>query len=321
MAYRQKLLEKWVPPKYRKKQCAADFVGADEYIDVNPALKKALEVVYREARKEKLIHYGPLAYNKFVEIAGGDKRMPVIYYQLLAQDAGIHAAKIGTEISKVIDNALVHDVFYQQYKDMNQLSYELSIKVGTEQFPVFTITELSRCVPYKYIGGRFYCSIDYLFYELYYQMFHEESRVYEHNVSCLIRYLQRVQQQYYKEKGITELDNSPLQRFVTKCKGPYVDVMRESFYSIWVDRAKARAKITDVLPKGDTIGLTGVKDRPIRVYPVESEQCTGKEEDDCDYPCNWVDKIGKCSGIPVTGYRPGQPGPKKVSGGAVVDLK
>jgi len=321
VSFRQKLLEQWTAPKYRKKQCSADFIGAADRPDIDPELEKALQVIYKEARKYKLIHYGALAYNKYVTIADGKLRIPVYYYELLTQDAEDYAFKLVDAVSKVTDKKLVQDISYQPYKDMNKLTYILFMELEEEKVPIFTITELTRCIPYKYLGGRYYCSIDYLFYELYNQMFNEEINFYAFDISCLIRYLYYLQQQYYRKKNISELDKSPLQRFVTKCRGPYVNVIRDEFYSRWVDRAKIQSKVTDIIPDGDSINLKGVQGRKIRVYPEDNDECKNLEHTDCKYPCNWIEDLDKCGAIPYTGYKPSGSKPLPVFGGKTVKLK
>ncbi len=227
------------------------------------------------------------------------------------------------KIAEVTKNELVNDLVYLPHKDMNKMSYVLYIVIGEEQYPVFSITELTRCIPYKYLGGRYYCSIDYLFYELYNQMFNEDTDLHAFDVSCLIRYLYYIQQRYYKKKEISELDKSPFQRFVKKCRGPYYDVVREEFYTRWVDRAAKQSQTTDILPQGDVVNITGVRGRKVRVYPrdlIEPEECRGLEQNDCVYPCNWLDDLNKCSGIPFAGYQPAQQKPIKVTNQGIVNL-
>lgn len=324
VALRQKLLDSWSPAKYRKKQCGEDFIKADEFIEIDINLQKALDVVYREARKAKLIHYGALAYNKYIQLGDGKLRLPVYYYELLAQDAGKHAEAIVQELEKIIDNELITDVRYLPYKDMNNTSYVLYIKIESEEFPVFIITELTRCIPYKYFGGRYFCSIDYLKYELYTQMFYEDTDLHAYNVSCLIRYLDYIQNRYYKKKSVSETDHTPFERFVTKCRGPFVDAVREEFYSRWIKRAEEQKLITDLLPVGDSMTLTGIKGHKIRVYPkqyIEPPECQDLPEEDCSYPCAWIPEISKCGGIPFGGYQPKKAGPLKVSAKAIVNFK
>lgn len=319
VAYRQKLLQLWSPPKYRIKQCGSDFIQAGEKVQMDPVFEEVLDLIDAVARKSKLLYGGAVAYNKYVEIAKGKLRLPVYYYELFAQDAGKYAKRIKKQVAELITNPLISDMSYQAYKDINNSTFTLLINIGGENIPVCTITELTRCIPYKYIGGRRYCAIDYLFYELYNQMFFEETDEYSFNVSCLIRYLHYIQYNYYKRKGIHETDPSPLQRFVTKCQGPFFDVRREEFCSRWVNKACARAKITDILPQGDTVTLKGAKNHKIRVYPRNTEDCD-KHQQDCVYPCTWDKNMNKCHGIPVTGYQPGQPGPRKVKDDGIVKL-
>lgn len=323
VAFRQKLLEQWAPPKYRKQQCSKDFIGVDNQPAIDPELEKALQIVYKESRKSKLIHGGALAYNKYIEIGGGNLRLPVYYYELFAEDAGAHAEYLETAISKVTTQTLIADVSYLPHKDMNNVTFILFMEIDEQKVPIFSITELTRCIPVKYLGGRHFCSIDYLFYELYHQMFNSDTTLHSFDVSCLIRYLHYIQNKYYKKLGISELDKSPLQRFVTTCRGPFVDVIREEFYSRWIDRAELQTQITNIVPKGDTVKLIGVDGRKIRVYPdnsFTSTECSGLQKDNCNYPCNWVDDLGMCGNIPYTGYQPGQQ-TLKVSGKKIINLK
>jgi hypothetical protein len=306
VAFRQRLLDRWAPPKFRTKQCGEDFIGVEDRIEIDPTLSDALEIVNREARLAKLLHGGAIAYNKYVEIGGGDLRLPVYFYELYAEDATAFLTRLRDELSEI--GELTSEIFYRAFKDMNNTTHVLYLISEGERMPIVTVTELTRCIPYKYIGGRYYCAIDYLFYELYSQMFGESMELYSRDVSCLIRYLFYIQQRYYKETEISELDTSPLQRFVTKCMGPFVDVVREEFYSRWLDRAEARSKITDIVPKDDTYTLKGVRGRKVRVYPkemVQDTECGELSHDACKYPCTWTEEIDRCTTIPFSGYAPG----------------
>lgn len=324
VALRQKLLEKWAAPKYRDKQCAQDFIRADEKTVLpNNTVMKALEHIYRFARKNKLIHYGALAYNKYLEIGAAEYRIPLYFYELLTIDAEEMTTKLDAELKSILGKEveLIVDMVYTPYKDMNNVSYIEYMLVEDHYIPIFIMTELTRCIPYKYLNGRYYCSIDYLKYELYNQMFNESTGVHEYNVGCLIRYLDWIQHRYYATHGITELDPSPFQRFVTKCRGPFVDVLREEFYSRWLEKAEQRAKIIDVLPIEENLTLEGVQGQKVRVYPadfIEPPECKGLSKNSCRYPCNWVVELNKCGGIPLTGYQPGQKHPVKM---ATTELK
>jgi len=322
VAMRQKLLDKWAPAKYRTKNCTNDFILKSDSVTPNPELQSALEIVYNFAKKKKLIHYGSLAYNKYLEIGDAEYRIPVNFYEILTNDLDNDIKLLESEFKKrgII---LVTEVEYQAFKDMNNMSTISFIKINEEFIPICIMTGLTRCIPIKIIDNRYFCSIDYLKYELYSQMFFEESNVHSYNVSCLIRYLDFIQYNYYAKNNITEIDDSPFQRFVTKCKGPFVDTMRQEFYSRWLEKAEQKAKIIDILPTNDDLVLKGIKGKKIRVYPVdftEPSECKGRSKDRCSYPCNWIAELEKCGGIPLTGYQPGQNQPVKISS-EILDIK
>lgn len=321
VARRQKLLERWSAPKYNKKQCGKDFISATEQVYLPDTLMEALEVVYKFAQRKKFVHYGALAYNKYLSVAGGKLRIPVYYYELLCQNSKQEFASLKKEISQKVKAPLNEEEIYQPYKDMNRMNRILYLTLDGTDYPIFILTELSRCIPYKYLNGRYYCSIDYLFYELYQEMFDSQTNLYAFDMSCLIRYLYYLQQQYYKTNGVKELDNTPFQRFVTKCKGPYVDVIREDFYSGWVNQAKLQDKTLDVVPQGNTITFTGVKGRKIRINPESSKKCRSKSHSNCKYPCAWNKNTNSCGDIPFTGYKPGYSTTIKEPSGALVKVK
>lgn len=318
VAYRQQLLSKWAPVKFKTLQCN-DFINEHEQVELDPDLSKALEITQQFAHKEKIVHGGALAYNKYVTLAGGMLRLPAYYYQFYDEKAADKAVRLKKTIEKEIHKTLETDVIYQPYKDINKTTFILYIRIEEEhRVPIFLMTQLSHCIPYKNIGGRYYCAIDYLYYELYNQMFDEDSNIGSHNISCLIRYLHYVQYQYYSKNNISQVDISPLQRFVKSCRGPYSEVIREEFYSRWLDKAKMMENIHDIRPAGDSVTINGVTDRRIRVYPKDSQY--DASENDCTYPHTWLKEEERCVDIPVTGYQPGKPKTIRTSTSGVINI-
>jgi hypothetical protein len=306
IAFRQDLLETWAAPKFRIKQCSEEFLQPGKKAELPNEVKEALEKTYRFARKEKLVHYGALAYNWYLSQANAKLRIPVNYYELLSSDAKAYAQQLSLILTDSSHNVKIEQV-YLPYKDINNISYIISLISNQDWYPIAIITELTRCVPYKYFAHRYYTSIDYTFYELYSQMFYEETNLYSKKVSCLIRYLHYTQQKYYKKTKTGPLDTTPFQRFVTKCRGPYVDTIKEEYYSRWVNRAVQDAQLVNFYPREQQILLDQVKNRKIRIYPKDlilPEKCRGLTKEHCNYPCTWIDELQKCGGIPFGSYQP-----------------
>ncbi len=118
--------------------------------------------------------------------------------------------------------------------------------------------------------------------------------------------LQNIQERYYRENNITELDNSLFQRFTKLCTGPWQNRLKWSIYQRAVNSMEYRKKIRVIKPNEDVIVIKGVKDKTLRILPKEpvSEECQGKTKDGCKYPCFWHPHQ-KCYDQPVGIYRPG----------------
>ena len=198
---------------------------------------------------------------------------------------------------KLVDKDVTIDTVYQPFKEINKTSYV--IYVGS--YPLVKITDLDVCTSRQY-RGVYIANIDYMKFELY-----MDSVLGNKTATAAVVYLSNIQYQYYKENKITELDRSIFGRFPSLCTGPLKDNVKHTVFKRMIDMAEERKKIRVIKPKGDTITITGVKGKSIRIFPSTptSIGCKNKINSECLYPCYWNKKMSKCYDQPTGIYRPG----------------
>lgn len=294
VAGREKLLKKWVNPLNKKYKCSKDlFSGGVTKIDENFA--NVLEIVYKYFMDKKRLFSGTIAYNTYIEVGGGSKRLLNNHYKVLSETAHQDIQELITLIMKQYEH-LETNVVYYPARELNNTGYKLYIIIENEHVLVAEIVNLSSCTPYKYIFNRYIVGIDYLKYELYHEASFSFNKQYIKDTLCKLQYLEKIQYNYYNVKKLKETDNSPFQRFVSTCKGPFTHNIKVEILNRWLDR---------VSRKGEVIKLFN-KDWKIRKYPREQipEECKKLSKDTCMYPCTWNKYIGRCTGLPRGIYRP-----------------
>ncbi len=303
VAYRQKLLQEWAAPKYRVKQCQKSFKGT-----VDEALTPVLGAIDHFAKKYKLLYYGPSAYNTYIDAGDGDHYLSADTRELLTDDLETTTTGLLRELKSSHTGEFYTEEEYYMHKVFNKHS-NLIVWVNKDvEYTVAMLTEMDTCVPYKYMGGRYIVSIDYLKYELYFRMSVVEAK--EVNVlSCVIRYLNVIQSRYYKKHSVTEFDNSPFQRFIQRCKGPYIHGLKKTLRERKDEYYKTRSDTVALKPAKDVLTLHGVQGRQIRIYPKSeiSKECVNVKRKDCFFPCAWNDTYERCFDLPIGGYDPEVP--------------
>jgi len=226
ISLQQQLLKNWGYPKFKYKQCSGDFITDNStnnvlLIQKYPELENVVKILKEFAIKEKMIFTGAFAYNKYLELGDAKMRIQNYFYELLTLDAVKMTQLLKEQIENVLGEKLTTTIEYTTSID-NFGEPKICFILLYKQLAICSIQHLTNCVSYKYIGNAFYASIDYLFYELY--KYQQPDKKYE---SCLIRYLQYIQQRYYSKHNVTEFDNTPFQRYIKNCKGRYIDINRE----------------------------------------------------------------------------------------------
>lgn len=291
IAVREKLLTDSINFWNKKAVCSKDvFRGGIDKVD--DELEKMLGVCYKFIKKRKLILIGSLAYNTFIEIGGGDKRLIIDNYKVLSEKADEDIKTLFTELLLINPN-LETTTIYLPAKDLNYVSYSI---IRNNEL-VCEIAQLTTCIPFKTIFGLSVGSIDYIKYEILFGMVYGNKKEVKDG-RCLLKYLTFIQYNYYKNKGLKETSVSPFQRFVINCKGPMFHPLKIEILNRWLQKEIDKKKVIKEYEK-DYI----IKKYPKKVIP---EECKDKNKEDCKYPCAWNKYIGRCTGIPLGIYKAGE---------------
>lgn len=300
---RQKLFEKWNQPSFRKYECSKDFF-IDENTKIPEEILEILEKTQKFIKRKKLLYSGPVAYNTYIEIGGGTQRLLADHFNVLSENANTDATELLKYLDENmdIDNNLFNiNIHYQPAKPVNNVSYIITIR----NHIICSITQLTNCVGYKYLKGKYVAGIDYIKWLWYSDLAFAEGKD-ASRLKCQLKYLTEIQNKYYKTKRISDIDNSPFQRLNKNCKGPLEEGLKVTLLNRWVDRVEKRGNIKQIKPTTDNIVLNNVKGLTIRIFPKEEDICINKSKDDCKYPCNWNDDNKKCYSVPFI-YRVGEP--------------
>lgn len=295
VAGREKLLQKWANPLGKKFKCSGTLFSNTEKID--PIHTKLLEKTYKFIISKKMLLTGPVAYNTFIEIGGGDKRVTNDHYRILSEKAQEDTQELFSILLKIYDHLEITTQFYPS-RELNNTTYRIIAVINNEYKIICEIVSLTSCTPFITIDKKTIVSIDYLMYDLLDSSIFADTEQERENAKCMAQYLREVQLNYYKTKGITETDKSPLQRFLTRCKGPFQENIKVEILNRWLDREAGKNRVIHEWSK----------DYKIRKIPHEKipQECLDKKRQECRYPCAWNKFVGRCSGIQRGTYRPGE---------------
>lgn len=292
--YREKLLTKWTNPFDKKFKCSENlFVGGIE--KVNPLLAQLLESCYKLIIKKKLVFTAGIAYNTYIEVGGGTKRLLVDSFTVLSEHAETDVKELMDKLVP-IEKKLEVTSRYLISQELNKNSYQIFVIIDKKYIELCRIVQLDNCTPYQTVLGRKIVSIDYLIYELLDTAVYGNTKEIITDAKCKIQYLKFIQNNYYEKKKITEFDKSPFQRLLKECIGPVDNRLKVEILNRWLERVARMEKIKKI----------NTKYNKIRIYPRESipEECKDLPKNSCTYPCAWNKYIKQCTGIPSGVYRP-----------------
>jgi hypothetical protein len=300
---RQTLLSKWTKPLGRKFKCSGSVFREYKDSDIPSDVSDILEECYKYIKTNKLIYQGPVAYNTLATVAGGTERLVVDHFNVLGENTVEHVNNILQLLimNKNIDkDDLKSETEHLAYKPLNNTNQKIVYKNKV----IFSISEITTCVPYKYILGKYICGIDYLKYNLLTTLSFSNDNKESKGLKCQLRYITGLQYEFYKKKKISDVDNSPFQRFIQVCKGPVQNIVKEAVLKRWIDNVERRKKIRILNPKTETITIKNIKGTKIQISPKSktSETCNTNKKDDCSYPCNWNNEYNRCFDIPTGIY-------------------
>jgi hypothetical protein len=266
-----------------------------------------ISLCYTECENKNLISGGDIAYNTYVTVGGGTTMVPIENLRYFSTNSHKDISDIFTTLLKlgVHSDMLNLSTAYSPLRPINTHSYDLEYTDNETQYTILSIVSLDVCIAYKNVLSTRVVSIDFLKYELYLDLAYKQNK---HDTKCMIKYITILQNTYYNEKNITEFDNSPFQRLVSRCEGPLENPVKREMLKRWVDRIEGRDRVKVIKPTSDSIVLSNVKGTTIRIYPSDAipEDCLDKSEKDCEYPCYWNKKHNRCFGHPQGVYIAGQ---------------
>jgi len=252
-------------------------------------------------KNKQLINIGPIAYNSLIESGGGNKKINVDHFEVLSDNAHSDIQELFTLLMKKNPSIKIL-TSHRPWRPLESISYYIHTDNGNL---ICQISQLTLCVPYIKIKGKFIASIDYQKFELYNDIVFEDFNDTKTS-KCKLKYITDIQNKYYTDNNITEFDYSPFQRFIGKCKGPILDIPKHVYMARWIDRIKQSKKIRKLYPNKSELYLSSVKGKHIRIFPKPDidSVCYDLDFTDCNYPCAWNKHDGKCENVSQFPYRP-----------------
>lgn len=306
---RQKLYQKWNQPLGKSFTCKKDiFMGSKTKISDKQLI--LLDKCQKFIKQKKLLYSGSLAYNTYISLGGGTERLLVDHFEVMSENAKEDTDELFNFLAQGENSPLFNikvldiDIRHQTGKPGNNFSYT----IAHDGQPVCVITQLTNCIGYKYLNGKYIVGIDFMKWMLYTDLAYATGKE-ANRLKCLIKYITDTQNNYYKKKKINDLDNSPFQRLIKNCRGPLEEGIKVVFLQKWLDRIEGRVNVKVVKPRTDTIILKNVKGTTIRIFPKtkQENECNKLNEEQCKYPCNWKEYNKKCYPVPSGIYRVGDP--------------
>lgn len=283
IAIREKLLNRWV--ENTAKNC-----NIFEKKQISPLHFENLKVIYSYMINKNIIFKGDFAYNSYIEVGGSKNRLYIMYYEGIVENADFYVKQLLPQLKGELEVI----TSYNPVKELNDTEYVIYLKEdGSELKPILKLTNLTMCIPYQEYLNRYIVAIDYLKYELYLNaVFSDDIK----SQKCKLRYLTKIQNNFYKKKKIYDSDKSIFQRFITNCVGP----IQENLKVHVLERMKEREEI-----EKETI-IKYVNDKMIKITPIRPipKECLNKYENDCVYPCAWNDERKICDSVPHKPYYP-----------------
>jgi len=279
---RQKLLMKWANPIRKNLKCSKD-IFMDGKVELEPYFLTLLENVAHFLHDKKLLLTGPQAYNMYMAVGGARRRVAIKHYEALSENAHTDVQELLSQLLPLVDDPknLVITSYYDASLSYNNMRYGLYVKLGDNLTLLCYLYQLTECTPYRKIAGNYIVSIDYMYLLLYGAMSLGEDPKRIKDAKCMAKYLHKVQTRFYREKDITEFDDSLFQRFIVKCRGPIKNTVKHIFMARREERAAEQLK--------KSLKLSNIP-----------EECKNVPKEDCAYPCEWVDERNRCMGVKGT---------------------
>jgi hypothetical protein len=260
---------------FKKIKCENVFVEKDK--NNNYFLYEILEKIMQLLGKKDIIFIDSLAFNKYMALGKSENYIIVNCIKFLSVTAKDDIIELYELLLKQNYDCNILSV-YNPGRELNDYTYNLRVKINEEYIIIASGIYLTSCTPFKKFGKYNYCGIDYLKYDLYYDIVYNIEGKKEEK-KCILKQLEIIQNKYYKENNKTEFENSPFQRLITKCKGEYINPQKKSILDRFFEKEKRKQNIKKIYKDG--YKLIKIPDKEI------SQNCKGKTKEDCEYPCEF----------------------------------
>ena len=284
VALREKALRKY--QNEGKVRCESDLFSGGEN-KINDEVAKLIEVSYQFLKSKNIIFTGDFAYNTYMEVGNSKKRLLLKELSILSKTSHNLIQELFTILLKIRTDLKIISS-YKRHKELNATTYTITTDVEGQTYNFCNITQLSNCTPYHSLLGIPVVSIDYLKYELYDTSVFGNSDIEINNAKCKLKFLTYVQHRFYKKQKVDEFDDGPFQRFITTCKGIFVDNRKVDVLNRWNYKKSAEE---DVIKYQEG-------DYKVRKIPFRKSGCHDYNKDQCEHPCYWDKNKDKCFSIP-----------------------
>lgn len=280
---RERLLQKYVRPLEKTYKCSETLFS--QKLPSEPLLS-LLEKTYEFILKKELLIAGTMAYNIYLQAAGVQKRAQLTHYKVLSINARENIDELFAKLMRKFPHLDITTQYYPS-RELNTTTYTIYAIIESIRYPICELVHLTSCTPFHKVLGRKVVGIDYIKYDLYDQAVFAETEQESNDAMCLIQYITKVQNEYYRKNKKSETDLSPFQRFITQCEGPFYDSRKVAVLEKMQKRLKEKERtIREWTP------LYKIRKIP---YEEPPEECKGKSESECKYPCAWNEERGLCS--------------------------
>lgn len=268
---RERLLQKYIKPLEKKYNCSETLFSIRQ---ISEPLLSLLEITYDFILRKKLLIAGTAAYNIYLQAGESEKRASFSHYKILSRDAREYTDELFAKLMRK-NSALNVTTRYYPSRELNNTTYTIFFK----HEPICELVHLTSCTPFHTVLDKKVVGIDYIKYDLYDTAVFAETKQARDDAMCMVQYITKVQNAYYKKYNKKETDPSPFQRFITQCEGPFYDSRKVSVLEKMQKRLKEKEKtIREWTP------LYKIRKIP---YEEPAEECKGKDEKNCAYPCAW----------------------------------
>lgn len=280
---RERLLQKYVRPLEKTYKCSETLFA--QKLPSEPLLS-LLEKTYEFILKKELLIAGTMAYNIYLQAAEVQKRAQLTHYKVLSTNARENTDELFAKLMRKFPHLDIATQYYPS-RELNNTTYTIYAIIESRRYPICELVHLTSCTPFHKVLGRKVVGIDYIKYDLYDQAVFAETEQESNDAMCLIQYITKVQNEYYRKNKKSETDSSPFQRFITQCEGPFYDSRKVAVLEKMQKRLKEKERtIREWTP------LYKIRKIP---YEEPPEECKGKSESECKYPCAWNEERGLCS--------------------------